>query len=159
LELDRKPFLSTHRANTVCAREFDVLSDLVEKGARALHAEGPSEPPTVRRSPGRCIVQLGPVAITVAWLHSAMDPIAEGELLVIVWRGKVAPPVAHIPERAPLPNASSSATSVWEGTFMPVAASEETWQWQATDEHLDGFTSTRLAAVCVERLRLAHELT
>ena len=46
--------------------------------------------PVVRRSPARCLVQLGPVALTVAWLQRAQGTVADGELLVVVWRGEVA---------------------------------------------------------------------
>lgn len=152
---DAKPFLTTHRATSVCAREFTSVCDALVDGAVSLHANGLAEKPIVRQSPGRCIVQLGPVAVTAAWLRDSSGLIEAGELLVIVWRGEVAPRADHIPERASVPTASMP-TALWEQALAPVATSEATWRWHPQGTELDGFSSTELAAESIERLRLAH---
>lgn len=153
---DPKPFLETHRALTACAREFTRLSDDLVQGVLSLHAASGEEAPVVRRSPGRCIVQLGPVAITVTWLCRNLDPIENGELLVIVWRGAVAPHREQCPERAPTRRPANTAIALWERTLTPVAESEATWSWRSVGVGLGGYSSKELAAHCVERLRRAH---
>ena len=155
---ERQPYLATHRALAACTREFSRLSTDVVRGAAALHADGVAvEKPVVRQSPGRCIVQLGPVAVTLAWLRSTVDSPADGELLVIVWRGAVAPRGDHIPERAPTPRSAAPAVALREESFVAEAESEESWTWrQPKRADAGACSSAELAARCVERLRLAH---
>jgi hypothetical protein len=153
----RPPFLGSHRALAARAREFGRLSDEVVQGVAALPTANAEEKAVLRQSPDRCIVQLGPVALTVAWLRSTNDSAATGELLVIVWRGTVAPRnKQHQPERplkgpAPLP-----ATLLWEQVLTAVADSEASWSWQPRDTELAPCSSTELAARCVEQLRAAY---
>ena len=152
----RQPFLATHRALAACVREFGRLSDEVVEGVLALpHANGEHKA-TARQSPGRCIVQLGPVALTIAWLRGAHDSVATGELLVIVWRGAVAPRQHGQPERPLVGRAPLAATPLWEQVLTAVADSEASWAWQPRDTGVAGCSSTELAARCVERLRVAY---
>jgi hypothetical protein len=58
--LDREDFLDSHRALAVCAREFDRLADDISKRVADLEDDAKGLKAEVRRSPGRCIVQLGP---------------------------------------------------------------------------------------------------
>jgi hypothetical protein len=101
-------------------------------------------------------VQLGPVALTLAWLRSSHDSVAAGELLVIVWRGVVAPRMRHEPERPATRPAPLPATPLWEQVLTVIADSEETWAWQPHDTKIKPCSSTELAARCVERLRVAY---
>ena len=98
---DRRPFIESHRALAVRTREFERLIDGVVRGASTVR--GPAAPgedvAVVRRAPDRCVVQLGPVALTIAWLRSTIDSVAEGQLLVIVWRGVIAPTGPYAPDR------------------------------------------------------------
>jgi hypothetical protein len=156
-EPSAQPFLATHRALSACSREFGRLTDEAVQRATALHAAaGVEEKLTVRQSPSRCIVQLGPVALTIAWLRSRSDVVAHGELLVIVWRGAVARREARYTERPTWWPTPTAATLVWESVLTPAAASEVAWTWQATA--LDGaeYSSPELAACCVDQLRLAY---
>jgi hypothetical protein len=153
----RSPFLATHRAAGAHTRQFAHLCDALVQGASRLHSGSAPAAPVVRQSPGRCILQLGPVAITVTWIKRNLGSIGDGELLVIVWRGGVAPKREYCPERAPATRPSSSATVLWEQSLRPVAASESTWVWQAGDGDRVGYSSVDLAALCVEQLRLASE--
>jgi hypothetical protein len=152
----RQPFLSTHRALAVCAREFARVSDEVVRAVAALPRTAVDHKPTARQSPSRCIVQLGPVALTIAWLRSPAESIATGELLAIVWRGSVAPRQKHEPERPPTGRAPLPATPLWEQVLTAVADDERSWAWQPRDGDVGGCSSTELAARCVERLRVAY---
>jgi hypothetical protein len=152
---DVKPPLTAHRAVSVCAREFASVCDAVVQGVMSLHANGLAEKPAVRQAPGRSIIQLGPVAATVAWLRDSSGLIEAGELLVIVWRGAVAPRGEHIPERATV-RSSSAPTVVWEQALGPVATSEAAWRWRPHGQDGDGYTSAEVAAESLERLRLAY---
>jgi hypothetical protein len=153
---DAKPFLRTHRAASVCSREIRVVSETLAAGATALHAEGLADTAVIRQSPSRCIVQLGPVAITAAWLCGTHASIEDGELLVIVWRGVVAPPMEHDPEHAPVRGAARTATAIWEQSFRPVASSQDTWRWEAEGDGSAGCESVELAKRCVALLRRSH---
>ena len=148
-------FLASHRALAACSREVARLSDRIVRGVTALPAPMASEKATVRRSPDRCIVQLGPVALTVAWLRSSHESVAAGELLVIVWRGIVAPPQQHQPERPGL-GSPLAATAVWEEVLVPVAESEESWAWQPRGDGIARCSSTELASRCLGRLSAAY---
>ncbi|HUF26967.1 MAG TPA: hypothetical protein VMM18_08325 [Gemmatimonadaceae bacterium] len=152
----RKSFLGTYRALAACTREFAQLTDEVVKRAGALHTAGLADKPVVRQMPGRCIVQLGPVALTLAWLRSTLDSVADGELLVIVWRGAVAPRGDHQPERTRETSTPRTAKVLWEDVLIAVAASSADWTWQAKRADGGSFSSTALADHCVEQLRAAH---
>jgi hypothetical protein len=152
------PFLASHRALAACSRELARLADEVVRGVAALSAAASADKPTVRRSPDRCIVQLGPVALTIAWLRGAHDAVDAGELLVIVWHGAVAPRTRHQPERPAATPATVGATPLWEQVLTAVGDSEETWAWQPQgDEPMIGrCSSAELATRCVGRLRAAY---
>jgi hypothetical protein len=152
----REPFLATHRALAVCTRELASLSDEVVRAVKALSGTTVPHKAVVRQSPDRCIVQLGPVALTLAWLRSNQDSIATGELLVIVWHGAVAPRVTYEPERPDKHPAPLAATSLWEQVLTVSAASEAEWGWQPRDAGAGRCTSPELAARCVERLHVAY---
>jgi hypothetical protein len=151
---DRQPFLASSRAAAACTREFARLSDEVRHGVAMLPAL--REKAVTRQSPDRCIVQLGPVALTMAWLQSGHESVATGELLVIVWRGAVAPVNRYQPERPSTGAAPRAATSLWEQVLTVVGDSETTWAWQPRDADIGRCSSTELAARCVERLRFAY---
>src|SRR5436189_268439 len=73
----------------VCAREFDRLADDVAKRVTDLADDAKGLKPDVRRSPGRCIVQLGPVALTLSWLRTRAETVSQGRLLIVEWHGTV----------------------------------------------------------------------
>ena len=109
-----------------------------------------------RQSPGRCIVQLGSVALTVTWLNGTAGEVADGELLCIVWRGQVAPRGEHQFERVSQA-APVAATVVWEQVLLAAATGAADWTWQPKAADTGGWTSAELAAQCVERLRDAFQ--
>ena len=110
----------------------------------------------MRRSPARCLVQLGPVALTVAWLQRAQGTVADGELLAVVWRGEVAVRTPQGFERAHQQSGASSATALWETVLVVSAQSETKWGWAPADASGEAMSSAALAQQCVERLRSAY---
>jgi hypothetical protein len=151
-------YTSSYRANAACVRELTRLHDEIAAllvDASPGHVHVPDEP-VVRRSPVRCLVQLGPVALTVGWLQRAQGTVADGELLVVVWRGEVAVRTPQGFERAHQRSGISSATALWESVFVVSATSESEWGWVPTGASGDALSSTVLAHRCVERLRAAY---
>jgi hypothetical protein len=154
--LGRHPFIDSHRALAACAREFGHLADGVARGVGRLRTGDEGDRAVVRLSPGRCIVQLGPVALTLTWLRGSPNAIADGQLLVMVWRGAVAPRVELCPERPAARRASPAAVPLWEEVLVAAAASDAQWVWWPERVDEGAFSSAELAERCVERLRLAH---
>ncbi len=150
-----QPFLTSYRAFAACTRELTRLTDDVLDAVAALPL-GPDDKAVVRRSPDRCIVQLGPVALTLAWLRGAQDSVADGELLVIVWQGAVAPRTQHQPERPTKGPAPLGATPLWEEVLVPAGESAETWAWQPRTADSATCSSAELAVRCAKRLGAAY---
>jgi hypothetical protein len=153
-----RSFLSSHRAQAVCTREFARLCDEVVSAAKALARDLNEEMPVVRRMPDRCIVQLGPVALTVTWLKNGSESPGEGQLLAIVWRGVIAPRGEHLPERLGARRVPPTPQSAWEEAFVVSAVSEATWHWHPETLKREGYESSEVAARCTERLRDEHAL-
>jgi hypothetical protein len=152
-------YTSSFRANAACARELARLYDEITESladARVPADAKVGEEPVVRRSPARCLVQLGPVALTVAWLQRAQGTVADGELLVVVWRGEVGVRTPQGFERAHQQSGASSATALWETVLVVSAQSETQWGWAPVGRDDDAVSSAALAHRCVERLRAAH---
>jgi hypothetical protein len=148
-------FLSSPRAHAACAREFArIATDVTDRLAAAQLAVG-GEIPTVRLAPNRCIVQCGPVALTVTWLCGAGDSVVGGELLAIVWNGTIAPRGDPIPER-PRAGRATAPVALWESTFKPVAGDAASWAWQNIASTDLALTSSALALLCVEQIEQAR---
>lgn len=154
---EQQPYLTTHRAQAACSRELGRLMEEVIDRVTALRATGIEDKAVVRQAPDRCIVQLGPVALTIGWLRGAMESVADGELLVIVWRGMVAPATNYTPERAHAGPGLHAATSLWEQVLLPAGQSEAEWSWRSAKSDCEQSSSVAVAERCVEQLRLAHE--
>ena len=158
----RGNFITSHRATAVCTRELARLHDAIADGlaawgvgtARGSDDANLAAAPVVRRTPGRCLVQVGPVALTVAWLQRAQGTVADGELLVVVWRGEVAVRTPQGFERAHQHSGATSATALWETVLTVSAQSETQWGW-APAAGGEAVSSAALARRCVDRLRAA----
>ncbi|HWP07293.1 MAG TPA: hypothetical protein VNN72_16185 [Polyangiaceae bacterium] len=150
-------YTSSFRANAACARElarlYDEIAESLTDGRIPADAKI-TEEPVVRRSPARCLVQLGPVALTVAWLQRSQGTVADGELLVVVWRGEVAVRTPQGFERAHQHSGATSATALWETVLTVSAQSETQWGW-APAAGGEAVSSAALARRCVDRLRAA----
>lgn len=153
---ERLPYLATYRALAACSRELGRLSDalIAETGALAEALAIPK--PIVRRPPGRCIIQIGPVALTFVWLQHALDSVATGELLVNVWHGNVSPRLHHRPERPDEERTRDPATLVWERVLTATADTESAWSWQTDVADAPSLSSAALASLCAEQVGLAY---
>lgn len=145
----RETFLGSARASLVCAREFDRLADDVARRAAALDDDGIAA--EVRRMPGRCIVQLGPLALTLSWVRARGDTVADGRLLVVHWEGRVGPRGEHTPERAQAARAHP-AVALHEAVLAVDAVDESDWRWCREGASFGGFATSDLAALCVDSL-------
>jgi hypothetical protein len=153
--LEQPPFITTHRARAVSTRQRSLLFAAVARRVKVLHQNGSTEAAVVRTSPDRYIAQVGPVALTVAWLRSRLDGVADSELLVNVWRGTVAElRVSDVQRVGKRPK--RTATSVWEDVVYVAAESEASWRWCPVSYDPAGFTSEEMAERCVDRLRDAY---
>lgn len=155
---DRTNFLTSHRAQSVSAREFGKFADSVVALARRVATERACEAPTLRMSPDRCIVQLGPVALTVTHIRTGNDVPPGGQLLAIIWQGTIAPRGDHVPERNGARRVPPPPVSVWEESSVVSAEAETSWHWHPHGVDSTGFTSVELAARCVEQLHAAFDV-
>lgn len=153
---DIPDFLDSHRALAVCAKEFDQLVDEIARLAAEVDTGAPEIQTEVRKSPNRCIVQLGPVALTLSWLRSSADTVSDGRLLVIEWVGTVGrstnrPPERGLDRRATAP-AHAPATIAREVVLLADATSAEDWRWRREDGTRGSYSSGELATRCVDSL-------
>jgi hypothetical protein len=151
---ERPHFVASHRAQGICLREVQRISDEIARRLRARHVAGELPALVVSQSPGRCMVQLGPVALTVAWLRGHGDVVVDGELMVAVWEGAVVQGTRRIPERAAVPRAATART-LWEESLSVVAEDEPSWRWHVADDVAD-LTSMAVVDRCIDRLMLAY---
>lgn len=145
-------FLGSSRAVPICAREFARLGDGIEKRLATIGDSHPGTTPEVRRTPGRCIVQLGPVALTISWVRDHVDTVAAGRLLVAEWRGTVASATPRLPETAGRSTRASAATLVREQVLLADATGEADWRWRPESRKHAGYESRDLATRCVDSL-------
>jgi hypothetical protein len=130
----------------------DVVAQLAQLGMTP-KGETPTE---VRRAPNRCIVQLGPVALTISWVRGRSELVADGRLLVIEWSGIVGRRSERIPERIPAAKPSpdrTPATIDREAVLCAAASGAEDWRWQREDTPSVGYSSSELATLCVQSLQ------
>ena len=151
----RPRYIESHRALAACEREIRFVAAEIARRLQASEKAGALTDLAVVSSPGRCMVQLGPVALTLAWLRTRLDIVADGELLIIVWEGEVGRGTRRVMERAHLARAAS-ARSVWEDTLTAVADDPESWRWRSAVADVSDSTSLLLADRCVDQLLRAH---
>lgn len=145
----RDAYLRSPRALPACARELDHLAAAVSARVTAAAAEI-GETAEIRRAPGRCIVQLGPVALTLSWVRDRVDTVADGCLLVNEWDGIVARGVVPSPERAPVLN-GRTAKLLRETLLVADATEEKDWLWRE-EKNGEAHASQELANRCVDSL-------
>lgn len=150
-------FLATHRGQAAFAREYArlVSSIVAEIG---ITAKGhPALAPIIRQSPERCIVQVGPVALTMAWLRKGNETTVNGELLLILWRGTIAKSAGEPTEYSARRRDVVAPTILWEETLSASAESEASWAWRSGVADIHGVTSIELAQRSVRRLAALHD--
>ena len=143
----REAFLGSHRAIAHLGREFDRLAGAVERRVATVNRDEVETPLEVHRMPGRCTVQLGPVALTLSWVRTRPDTVATGRLMIIEWEGRVA-------QRAT--GTRPSAVPLRETVLRADATRVEDWQWRSDEVVGYAYDSDELAAHCVDSL--AHAL-
>jgi hypothetical protein len=143
----RDSFLASHRAITHLGREFDRLASEVAKRAATVNRDDTEVPLEVHRVPGRCTVQLGPVALTLSWVRTRPDTVATGRLMIIEWEGQMARGVAASVGPNPIP--------LRETVLRADATRVEDWQWKSDDVAGYAYDSSELAAHCVDSLAYA----
>ena len=92
------------------------------------------------------------MAITVAWLRTTVDSVADGRLLVMVWRGTIAGRGKFTPERPSTMPVTGSATIEWQDTLSAEASSEESWVWKSESGTIAGVSSDALAELFLSKL-------
>jgi len=142
----RDTFLASHRAITHLGREFDRLASEVAKRAATVNRDDAEVPLEVHRVPGRCTVQLGPVALTLSWVRTRPDTVATGRLMIIEWEGRMSRGV---------PSAGPSPIPLRETVLRADATRVDDWQWKSDDVAGYAYDSTELAAHCVDSLAYA----
>jgi len=144
----RDTFLASHRAITHLGREFDRLAAEVAKRAATVTRDDTEVPLEVHRVPGRCTVQLGPVALTLSWVRTRPDTVATGRLMIIEWEGQIAKGAASgAVATGPIP--------LRETVLRADATRVEDWQWKSDDIAGYAYDSSELAAHCVDSLAYA----
>lgn len=158
LMVSQVAFLTTHRAIGVLKREMTRISKELVAGAKLVARERSIDAPEVRQTPDSCIVQLGPVALTISWLRNGSDAPHAGQLMAVVWQGVIAPRGEHSPERLGLRGKRVPPVSVWEESCSVTADSEATWRWHPAGVHGEGFASPELSARLLAQLSAAYEV-
>ncbi|MDQ3699046.1 MAG: hypothetical protein M3373_13645, partial [Gemmatimonadota bacterium] len=150
---ERDTFLGSYRATSALGREFDRLADEVARQAAALgpvadgavtNGAATEVRAEVRRAPGRCTVQLGPVALSLSWIRSHFDSVAEGRLLIIEWAGTIG--------RGAAPGGGVRATPIREDLLRAEATRADDWQWRSNDTEMCAYGPRELAARCLDSL-------
>lgn len=154
---DRTAFLSSHRAQSVGVREFTRFTETLVAHAKRIATLNAIGAPVLRLAPERCIIQLGPVALTAAHIRTGNDVPPGGQLLVIVWKGTIAPRGEHIPERLGARHVPVPPVSVWEESLTVSADNEASWHWHPRGLEREGYTSIELAERCTSQLEQAFE--
>jgi hypothetical protein len=149
---DRDSYLGSHRSGPACARELERLTDDVIQRVESMDRDEAAGEVDVRRGAGRCIIQLGPVALTMSWIRSRTDAVIEGRLMIMEWDGIVRRGTDQVPERAPVRHAFQPATLLREDVFVADAATEQTWRWRRDGRPLGTYTSRDLATRCMASL-------
>jgi hypothetical protein len=149
-------FLATHRGQAAFAREYARLIAAIMADATMIGKLDPERVPVIRQSPERVIVQLGPVAMTVAWLRKGGESAAIGELLFIFWRGTIAPRGGDPTEYNARRRVVVPPTILWEETLIAFALTETAWTWRTAKGDVEGVNSPTLAERCVSRLSALH---
>jgi hypothetical protein len=139
---DRATFLGSQRAVTMVSRELDALSAAVTRCCGEPGALPEGVVPSVRRTPDRYTVQIGPVGLSFSWIRGRSNSIADGQLLVIEWSGRLGDQPADV-------GRATNAMPAFEHVLQPNATAPDNWQWRRTDLDFCAYTTRDLAAQCV----------
>jgi hypothetical protein len=137
----RTSFLTSQRALTLINRELDSLSATVLRLCETPGTLPAGIAAEMRRTPDRYTVQIGPVGLSFSWIRGRSNSIADGQLLVIEWSGKLGEQHSAADPLKAMP--------AFEHVLQPHATSPEDWQWRRADLDLCCYTTRDLAEQCV----------
>jgi hypothetical protein len=157
-EMQITTFLRSARAGLACTRELEALGDEISARVIALGTMDGGLKPEVRKSPSRCLVQMGPVSLSVSWLPGKGEAVLDGRLLVIGWSG-IAKPGGDSDGGRGAPSPSRTATPLWEWVYQVRATAPTDWVWRPEDGSSGPVVSSSLAETCVSALLSAFEKT
>ncbi|HVE77257.1 MAG TPA: hypothetical protein VNA89_00210 [Gemmatimonadaceae bacterium] len=149
---ERDAFLGSHRSALACTRERDRRGDEIERRAASLATDGRAGKVDIQRAPGRCMVQIGDVALTLSWIRAQGDLVAGGRLMIIEWAGIVRRGTDKVPERAGARAAGQPPAALWEDVMLADATAAGEWRWRREGTALGWYTSQELGALCVDTL-------
>lgn len=149
LALDRDTFLASHRALSHLTREFERLTTEVAHRIEAVAPKDGEMKAEVQRAPGRCTVQLGPVALSLSWVRTRPDTVSTGRLMIIEWEGTLG-------GTGLMSDGRPRAVPIREDVLRVEATRAEDWQWRSDDGSAPGYDSRALAARCVDWLAKAY---
>lgn len=141
----REVFFATHRAVAACDREFRKLVEDVVRRAKLL------ESAEVQSAPGRCVIQLGDVALTVSWIRGR-SAAADGRLMIVEWEGQVQRGSRRAPERTSRSTVPRVARVRREHVLLADATREDNWRWRRESFAWASYSPEDLAAACVDSL-------
>ncbi|MBX6330670.1 MAG: hypothetical protein IRY91_02360 [Gemmatimonadaceae bacterium] len=124
-------------------REVGRVIDGIVEGAAELRACFPEVEVGVRRTPERCVVQAGPVALSASWLSPSPATDGGGTLLVLEWEGTV---TLH---GEPM-HGRHRATVVREHAFRLDAL---TFLWSVDEAPRCTYATRDLISLCLRRVR------
>jgi hypothetical protein len=136
---------SSFKMANLAQREVTALLDQIEKGVEELKARFPDREIAARRTPERCLIQAGDVALSVSWLRPAPQENGYGTLLVIEWAGTVTFPGEPLHPR-------HRATVVREHALHLETVAWPAWNWSADEMPLRKYTSSDLASLCLRQI-------
>jgi hypothetical protein len=139
---ERETFLRSAKGVTGAKREFEALVDDICRQVSTVATDTPE----LHRTPDRCIVQAGRAGLSLSWIRARSSAVADSRLVIIEWDGTITPPGAARRDGV-------VATPVREQELQLDATSPTSWRWRTPAQDGVSYTSSGLAAQCVELLR------
>jgi hypothetical protein len=124
-------------------REVGRVIDGIVEGAAELRACFPEVDVGVRRTPERCVVQAGAIALSASWLPPSPTATSGGTLLVLEWEGTV---TLH---GEPM-HGRHRATVVREHAFRLDAPA---FVWSVDEAPMCTYATRDLVSLCLRRVR------
>jgi hypothetical protein len=138
---------------------LEALADAVVAEVNAWTGAAQLDKAKATRTPRRSLFQVGPVALSIAWLPPSSGDLGDGELLVAVWHGVIGVQPQYQFERVTPSPPPSAAREVWEEVLHPGVVAQDSWRWVAREQpSAQGMTGAELATVCVAKLRHAFHV-
>jgi hypothetical protein len=142
---ERDTFLRSAKALGGSKREFDAVIAEIERRLSEVAEVTPEFAFEVWRTPDRCIAQVGDAGLSLSWMHSRSNQVADATLLVMEWEGVVTRPGSSRNDRR-------RASVLREQSLRLEASSPTSWRWRTGSSGGRSYSSTDLAAQYVALL-------